>query len=222
MGMQASTVCLLIGLAVCYSQDIVCKQGRLSQKIHVGEGDSYQFKTQAYGNYAPNTDCHVTYKKADTCPKMRFSCSVFSINNKRENCMGRDKMQIKTPKIENTYCQEKGPDVTTSDEYLTVSFMSDDREQNSGATCRMECPKQSRAIDKNGSAMNKLETCWYTCLRQWMACAVIQTVQQQKYSCNSTGCSAPCDEADCLKKVIQDAGSFGLEKQLSHIFLILR
>ena len=37
------------------------------------------------------------------------------------------------------YCQKKGPDVTTSEKYLKVSFLSDKKKHGYGAVCRMEC-----------------------------------------------------------------------------------
>jgi len=138
--METPIFLVVLCLAVCWARNnIVCKKGKLSKKINIGEGDSYSFKTQARATYSKNTKCYVTYKRKSSCPKMRFSCSEFSVNNKRKSCKGLDRMQIQTPGNKKSYCQKKGPDVTTSEKYLKVSFLSDKKKHGYGAVCRMEC-----------------------------------------------------------------------------------
>merc|ERR1719318_1261216 len=70
---------------------------------------------------------------------MRFSCSEFNVYNNGKNCRGKDKLTIRTNGKKKAYCKRKGPDVTTTARYLTVSFVSGRRKQSSGTVCRMEC-----------------------------------------------------------------------------------
>jgi len=122
------------------AQDVVCKSGRTRQKILIGAGDSFSFKTQAGDSYAPNTKCMVTYKKKKACPMITFSCSEFDINNKDASCKRKDKMIVQEKgKARKSYCQSTGPVITSSAATLKVSFLSDKKRHSSGAVCTVQC-----------------------------------------------------------------------------------
>merc|ERR1711892_271092 len=132
---------LVMALIVAEAQDVVCKKGKLKKKIKIGEGDSYSFKTQAGATYAPKTKCSVIYKRVKaSCPMIMFRCSEFNINNKDATCKRADKMIVQEGKeTKKSYCQSVGPDVTTSENILKVSFVSDRKRQASGAECTVSC-----------------------------------------------------------------------------------
>merc|ERR1739838_325043 len=132
---------LAMALIVAEAQDVVCKKGKLKKKIKIGEGDSYSFKTQAGATYAPKTKCSVIYKRVKaSCPMIMFRCSEFNINNKDATCKRTDKMIVQEGKeTKKSYCQSVGPDVTTSENILKVSFVSDRKRQASGAECTVSC-----------------------------------------------------------------------------------
>ena len=46
---------------VIFFKDIVC-QKQTRERVEIGDGDSFTFKTQAGPNYKPNTNCKITYK----------------------------------------------------------------------------------------------------------------------------------------------------------------
>merc|ERR1719499_1263180 len=117
---------LILGLNLSMGQDIVCRRGRLSKKIKIGEGVSFSFNTQddSKATYAPNTKCFATYKKQRSCPKMIFSCSEFDLK------IGDQKT---------SYCQKNGPSVEVTSGSLRVSFSSNARKQAAGAKCTISC-----------------------------------------------------------------------------------
>merc|ERR1712037_1039569 len=101
----------------------------------IGPEDSFFFKTQDGAEYAPNTRCFVTYKRSSNCPEIHFSCSQFNISNEKSSCKKMDKMKVG----KSSYCQMAGPDITTTESKLKVSFMSDRRNQDTGAVCTVSC-----------------------------------------------------------------------------------
>ena len=44
------------------------------------------------------------------------------------------------------YCQKKGPDMTTSEKYMKVSFLSDKKKHGYGAVCRIECVSDTTTV----------------------------------------------------------------------------
>jgi hypothetical protein len=57
--------------------DIVCKKGRLSKKMSVGEVDSFTFRTQDGDTYASNTNCHVTYRVSIEVLNSNFNLFIY-------------------------------------------------------------------------------------------------------------------------------------------------
>ena len=41
------------------------------------------------------------------------------------------------------YCKRAGPDITTRQNYLRVSFLTDKKKQGTGAVCTVECVQQN-------------------------------------------------------------------------------
>ena len=65
-----------------------------------------------YHRYSNIMNCSVTYKLAETCDKMRFSCNSFDIHNKEENyyylnawygCDNGDSMEIQNHQYHQYY-----------------------------------------------------------------------------------------------------------------------
>merc|ERR1719244_1323995 len=137
---------LILGLNLSRGQDIVCRRGRLSKKIKIGEGASFSFNTQddSKAFYAPKTKCAATYKKQRSCPKMTFSCSEFDLkNNDAKICKKGDRMILKIGDQKTSYCQKNGPSVEVISGSLRVSFTSNARKQAAGAKCTISCVEET-------------------------------------------------------------------------------
>jgi len=137
---------LILGLNLSRGHDIVCRRGRLSKKIKIGEGDSFSFNTQddSMATYAPKTKCFATYKKQRSCPKMTFSCSEFDLkNNDPKMCKKGDRMILKIGDQKTSYCQKNGPSVEVISGSLRVSFTSNARKQAAGAKCTISCTDET-------------------------------------------------------------------------------
>merc|ERR1711970_250500 len=139
------------------ADDVTCKKkGKFSKTITIGSGDSYSFNTQAKKKYGGNVKCSVTYKRGSSCPKLRFSCSEFNINNKNKKCSGKtgDRMMIqeqgsKKPK---SYCKEKSPDVSTTSKFLKVFFISNKKQHSTGAECMVQCESEATTPTSTGGS----------------------------------------------------------------------
>merc|ERR1719233_2083661 len=95
------------------AKDVTCKKkGKFSKTITIGSGDSYTFDTQAKKKYGGNVKCRVTYKRGSSCPKLRFSCSKFNIENKMSKCSKKtgDRMIIKEHGNKMSKCSKKTGD----------------------------------------------------------------------------------------------------------------
>merc|ERR1712212_768318 len=139
------------------ANDVTCKKkGKFSKTITIGSGDSYSFNTQAKKKYGGNVKCGVTYKRGSSCPKIRFSCSEFDINNKNSKCSGKtgDRMMIQEQgsKKSKSYCKKKSPDVSTTSKFLKVSFISNKKKHSTGAECRIECESDTTTPTSTGGS----------------------------------------------------------------------
>merc|ERR1719233_2826235 len=148
---------LVVHVLFVAADDVTCKKkGKFSKTITIGSGDSYSFNTQAKKKYGGNVKCSVTYKRGSSCPKIRFSCSKFNIDNKKSKCSGKtgDRMMIqeqgsKKPK---SYCKKKSPDVSTTSKFLKVSFISNKKKHSTGAECRIECESDTTTPPSTGGS----------------------------------------------------------------------
>merc|ERR1711970_1184346 len=135
---------LVVHVLFVAADDVTCKKkGKFSKTITIGSGDSYTFNTQAKRKYGGNVKCSVTYKRGSSCPKLRFSCSKFNIENKMSKCFRKtgDRMIIQEhgSKKSKSYCKKKSPDVSTTSQFLKVSFISNKKKHSTGAECRVQC-----------------------------------------------------------------------------------
>jgi len=139
------------------ADDVTCKKkGKFSKSITIGSGDSYTFNTQAKKKYGGNVKCSVTYKRGSSCPKLRFSCSEFNIDNKKSKCSGKtgDRMMIQEQgsKKSKAYCKKKSPDVTTTSKFLKVSFISNKKKHSTGAECMIQCESEATTPTSTGGS----------------------------------------------------------------------
>merc|ERR1711970_1130198 len=145
------------------ADDVTCKKkGKFSETITIGSGDSYTFDTQAKRKYGGNVKCRVTYKRGSSCPKLRFSCSKFNIENKMSNCSRKtgDRMIIKEhgSKKSKSYCKKKSPDVSTTSKFLKVSFISNKKKHSTGAECWVQCESDTTTIPTTGEVPVQMTT----------------------------------------------------------------
>jgi len=135
---------LVVHVLCAATNDVTCKKkGKFSKTITIGSGDSYSFKTQAKKKYGGNVKCSVTYKRDSSCPKLKFSCSKFNIDNKKSKCSAKagDRMMIQEQgsKKAKSYCKKNSPDVSTTSKFLKVSFITNKKKHSTGAECMIEC-----------------------------------------------------------------------------------
>jgi len=154
-----SLLFFVLALHVLYGagNDVTCKKkGKFSKIVTIGSGDSYTFNTQASKRYGGNVKCSVTYKRDSSCPKIRFSCSEFNINNKKSKCSGKtgDRMIIQEQgsKKSKAYCKKKSPDVSTSSKFLKVSFITNRRKHSTGAECMVQCESDTTTPTSTGGS----------------------------------------------------------------------
>merc|ERR1719233_97641 len=148
---------LVVHVLFVAADDVTCKKkGKFSKTITIGSGDSYSFNTQAKKKYGGNVKCSVTYKRGSSCPKIRFSCSDFNIDNKKSKCSGKtgDRMMIQEQgsKKSKSYCKKKSPDVSTTSKFLKVSFISNKKKHSTGAECRIECESETTTPTSTGGS----------------------------------------------------------------------
>merc|ERR1712212_848073 len=148
---------LVVHVLYVAADDVTCKKkGKFSKTITIGSGDSYSFNTQAKKKYGGNVKCSVTYKRGSSCPKIRFSCSDFNIDNKKSKCSGKtgDRMMIQEQgsKKSKSYCKKKSPDVSTTSKFLKVSFISNKKKHSTGAECRIECESDTTTPTSTGGS----------------------------------------------------------------------
>merc|ERR1719233_1427414 len=148
---------LVVHVLFVAADDVTCKKkGKFSKTITIGSGDSYSFNTQAKKKYGGNVKCSVTYKRGSSCPKIRFSCSKFNINNKKSKCSGKtgDRMMIQEQgsKKLKSYGKKKRPDISTTSKFLKVSFISNKKKHSTGAECRVECESDTTSPPSTGGS----------------------------------------------------------------------
>jgi len=151
---------LVVHVLCAATNDVTCKKkGKFSKTITIGSGDSYSFKTQAKKKYGGNVKCSVTYKRDSSCPKLKFSCSKFNIDNTNaKKCSGKtgDRMMIQEQgsKKAKSYCKKNSPDVSTTSKFLKVSFITNKKKHSTGAECMVECESDiTTPISPGGSGL---------------------------------------------------------------------
>jgi len=157
---------LVVHVLCAATNDVTCKKkGKFSKTITIGSGDSYSFKTQAKKKYGGNVKCSVTYKRDSSCPKLKFSCSKFNIDNKKSKCSAKagDRMMIQEQgsKKAKSYCKKNSPDVSTTSKFLKVSFISNKKKHSTGAECMVECESDITTPTTPGGSGG------YSCLDGW-------------------------------------------------------
>jgi len=148
----------LVHVLYVTANDVTCKKkGKFSKTVTIGSGDSYSFKTQAKKKYGKNVKCSVTYKRDSSCPKLKFSCSKFNIDNTNaKKCSGKtgDRMMIQEQgsKKAKSYCKKNSPDVSTTSNFLKVSFISNKKKHSTGAQCMVECESDTTTPTSTGGS----------------------------------------------------------------------
>merc|ERR1711942_137170 len=147
----------LVHVLYVTANDVTCKKkGKFSKTVTIGSGDSYSFKTQAKKKYGKNVKCSVTYKRDSSCPKLKFSCSKFNIDNTNaKKCSGKtgDRMMIQEQgKKAKSYCKKNSPDVSTTSNFLKVSFISNKKKHSTGAQCMVECESDTITPTSTGGS----------------------------------------------------------------------
>jgi len=90
--------------------------------------------------YSGNTKCTVNYKMGDSCAKMSFACTKFSVkNNDKKKCTKGDKLTVTANGKSKNYCKPKPKPKVSSTGDLSVVFTSDKKKSAAGAVCKVKC-----------------------------------------------------------------------------------
>jgi len=90
--------------------------------------------------YSGNTKCTVNYKMGDSCAKMSFACTKFSVkNNDKKKCTKGDKLTVTANGKSKSYCKPKPKPKVSSTGDLSVVFTSDKKQSAAGAVCKVKC-----------------------------------------------------------------------------------
>merc|ERR1719347_1007405 len=127
---------------------VTCGQGKRSYNVTLGLRDSVAYKTQVGMKYGGNVKCTVNFKKDESCPEMKFSCSEFSTKNKLSRCITTgDYMKVTINQMSRKFCKRNGPNITTSGDTMTVQFYSNRRWHDTGAKCMAVCSNKSSGVN---------------------------------------------------------------------------
>jgi len=83
---------------------------------------------------------------------MRFWCSKFNILNKNKKCWGKDRMLVQMKGSRQAFCRQDSVDVSTEDDFIKVTFLSNRWRTATGAKCIAECvPEIESTTEVSGS-----------------------------------------------------------------------
>jgi len=102
------------------------------ETVKVQNGESYIFNTNEGNSYGPNIRCNVTYKKMNSCEKLKITCSKFSLG-------GGDILRVKRGKNKQIFKGDTGPSLETSAKTMKLFFKSNKKNHGAGATCTVSC-----------------------------------------------------------------------------------
>jgi len=133
-------IVLVSVLACAVAQNVVCGKGTTNKEVTVEDKKTYNFKTQKGKKYPGNTKCTVNYKMGDSCAKMSFACTKFSVkNNDKKKCTKGDKLTVTANGKSKSYCKPKPKPKVSSTGDLSVVFTSDKKKSAAGAVCKVKC-----------------------------------------------------------------------------------
>merc|ERR1712002_1017265 len=141
MGTLSMKVLLvLVSVVACaVAQNVVCVKGTTNKEVTVEDKKTYTFKTQKGKKYPGNTKCTVNYKMGDSCAKMSFACTKFSLKGDKKKCMKGDKLTVTANGKSKNYCKPKPKPKVSSTGDLSVVFTSDKKKSAAGAVCKVKC-----------------------------------------------------------------------------------
>merc|ERR1711942_150858 len=133
-------IVLVSVLACAVAQNVVCGKGTTNKEVTVEDKKTYTFKTQKGKKDLGNTKCTVNYKMGDSCKKMSFACTKFSVkNNDKKKCTKGDKLTVTANGKSKSYRKPKPKPKASSTGDLSVVFTSDKKKSAAGAVCKVKC-----------------------------------------------------------------------------------
>merc|ERR1719250_332810 len=143
---------VLVSVVACaVAQNVACGKGTTNREVTVEDKKTYNFKTQKGKKYLANTKCTVNYKMGDSCKKMSFACTKFSVkNNDKKKCTKGDKLTVTANGKSKSYCKPKPKPKVSSTGDLSVVFTSDKKKSAAGAVCKVKCTEAAGSSTGSG------------------------------------------------------------------------
>jgi len=125
-GATSTPTATISGVTTCAAK------GKTKKTVKVNKGESYTFNTNKAGKYGANVKCTVTYRKMNSCKKMKISCSQFSLG-------GGDMLRVTRGRNKQTFKGTTEPTLETSGKTMKVFFKSNKKKHGAGASCTVAC-----------------------------------------------------------------------------------
>ena len=134
-----------------FFSDIACKK-ESTFTVTVEDGDEFKFKTHKKGKKYKKANCLVEYKLGDSCKKIEFECSKFSLHgpkkcNKKCHNKCKDMITIDGSQI----CGTQKENTFSFDDNFNVTFVADKKGHKKGVKCYVRCTEAATTTATTGT-----------------------------------------------------------------------